>query len=542
MSRFFMPKKTILFFCASLIISFNIPNHYYPWLSFYSELIIVLGITPFIAFNLRNTNNTALSTLSIALIILLLLQYYLGIIKYKQDLLLYFIYFSYTALTLKSFSNAQIVCADKNAIWFSLVFSGIIASGLCLHQWLSLDLVSLYLLDIKYGSRPYANLGQPNHLATLLLISSIGLIYLRHKKIISIYTYLIATFFICQSLAATQSRTPILGLILVFLYYIYAKTKLKTETNTGQSLILLLLIYFSCIYINPIITATLQLDAQKITLSRDNNIKRIIYFQQGIASSLQNPFLGYGFGNIPAAQINTTLLFPPTQESFNISFHNIFSDLLAWTGAITGSILIAMLSFLFFRFIKNTNSATKIHPTSAAIAILTHGLLEFPLFYFYFTILVCFFLSPPPSPSSQKAKSKVWLLLLITTIVLSCWLAFEYIKIQKFTEIKEYQKRGYVVENKNLDDILILDIFQEKEISENINISIYQDEKTIERNENYIQREPTANNLFRHAIILFNSGNDKKSRIYIKKLCNIYTENVCKISQQKFSVLTGQEL
>ena len=45
----------------------------------------------------------------------------------------------------------------------------LISVGIAIHQWLDLQLLGLFIIELKHGDRPYAKFSEPNQLATLLI-------------------------------------------------------------------------------------------------------------------------------------------------------------------------------------------------------------------------------------------------------------------------------------------------------------------------------------------------------------------------------------
>src|SRR5690606_3347879 len=75
------------------------------------------------------------------------------------------------------------------------------------------------------GNRPYANLAQPNNLATLLILSLLSSIYLFEKKIISSFFLVPMSLITLFGVVLAQSRTSIIVCAFIVIYWLIKQVK-----------------------------------------------------------------------------------------------------------------------------------------------------------------------------------------------------------------------------------------------------------------------------------------------------------------------------
>lgn len=521
-------------------LAFLLPNHYKPWSSYHQELLFFIGFSPFLALLTLPTNifykssPKLVSVILITTILWIILQRYLNIIPYNGDAWLFFLYISIACITIKAFSTQPLQEKDWDLLWLSFIFSGILSWGMMLHQIFNLEIFQIFIIEIKPGNRPYANLAQPNHLATLLLLACIGSIYLYSKNKISLFTCILILVMIGNGIALTQTRTAPLILVTIAGFSFFLR---KTfEVRTERKLIILTLtsvILWS--FLNPLAYDLIIGQETESTISRPFNAVRIIFIEQSILATLKNPWLGYGFGQIPTAQIETIHSVNATKESFTISFHNIFADIFVWTGIPFG---IAIISTLLFSIAHATKSVRKQEDCSAIFGLLaigTHALFELPVHYAYFLLPACLFLGHlTKSPPSKKIKFELLIYFIFSiSLILSTLIGAKIAEEYAFWE-KKWEQTNYKILNfQTNSDItpprhIILDNLEDLDWLRSLDIEKDLNKTDLNRLERTVKRNPGHSELLKYAIALNMSGQKEKALHYLDILCKIYPDRFCK--------------
>lgn len=391
-------------FGSLLCLALLLPNHYQPWLSFHQEWLTVIAFSPLMAWALWRQCREAqprLPWLVVAALFGVLwaaLQWFAGRLSFYSDALLAAAYWLLLAASVLAGrqvakrNNAWFDGAGALPFWLAWVFAGILSLAVALHQWLDLSYFGLFVIDLPPGSRPFANLAQPNHLATLFLLSLTGALYLYEARKTSAPTACALIVCICFGLAMTQSRSVLLGLLLLGIVFYATRQRYRLRTP-AWGFAALIFVYLSLSLAWPWINQALLLgnDVQSV-FDRTTPGIRLIFWRSALDAIVLKPWMGWGFGQINWAQQATALAYPATHTFFS-SAHNIALDLILWMG-IPGAALIFVLLGLHVH--DGWKSAAPDHAAWAAWAGLAslcgHALVEFPLFYAYFLVPAGFLL------------------------------------------------------------------------------------------------------------------------------------------------------
>lgn len=319
-------------------------------------------------------------------------QYGLSVVGFRGDALLaagYSLSFAMAVLTGYQIQRVNTTLFDGKSLrvfWLAWVAAGVVSLGMALHQWLDLSYFGLLIAEMPRRGRPFANLAQPNHLATLLLLSVAGVLYLHETRVLSkVSTWLTLTVF-CFGLAMTGSRSVLLGMMFALLASALIRRKSVTRFP-AWGMLALFLIYLLWAALWPLLNKVLLLDnVFQATLSRTAPGIRVIYWMSAWDAFMMKPWLGWGFGQIGLAQQATALNYPATYTFFS-SAHNIVLDLLLWTGAPMCLLLIWAGAKHVSRCRSAATSGDARWTAWIGLAFIGgHAMVEFPLSYLYFLI------------------------------------------------------------------------------------------------------------------------------------------------------------
>lgn len=232
--------------------------------------------------------------------------------------------------------------------------------------------------------RPFANMAQPNHLSTFLILSIISCIYFFENKIINSKVLLCFSIILLLSVTLTQSRTAWVVFLFLSLYWLLSyKRDILRLSNKVIILHLILFIIFSVAL--PFIKGVLVKNPTISILDRaSSGHERVQIWQQAIEAIKLKPLSGYGWNQSSFAQFDTI------QNGFIkhklTSFHNIVLDILVWCGIPLGLLIIVFFSYLLIKFLINSSSSAQVCAISFVLTILVHALFEYPLSYSYFFV------------------------------------------------------------------------------------------------------------------------------------------------------------
>lgn len=370
-----------------------LPNHYYPWSAFHADAwcAVVLSVAALvIALRSRLPTTWHGPTLLVAALVFVPgLQFGLGLISFSGQAWVASAYVLGLLLSLltgqrwEQFRPSQLVELLLGAIAIASVASVLLQlqTWLNLIEWGPFDIWSMGLT----GGRPYANLGQPNQLGTLLLwgLLASAWAYVTHKIRGSIALLMACFLFI--GIALTQSRTAWLGLTF-FLMGAWAWKRHWPSKQTPWVVTAL----FALFWLYP---PLLRLLTDALLLGSDTSYfrgqiqgeLRLPAWKLFATAILERPWLGYGWTEVGHAQLAVAENFPPLYPTFGHS-HNLFLDLLLWLGLPLGLLVTGAVIWWFSSYARKVSNASEAILVMFLGAVGIHAMLEFPLQYAYFLL------------------------------------------------------------------------------------------------------------------------------------------------------------
>ncbi|WP_151957538.1 O-antigen ligase family protein [Acinetobacter guillouiae] len=388
--------KLLLFF-AGVVFSFSFLNsiHFNPWSSFLSEIICYISFLLLLLFNLiEKISKKVLIIFYFSLIPIV--QFFFGQVYYFSIAFLSFLYVASFGLMVLAGYNLSIHqnYQKKKSLMIYLsyvyIFICLCSSVIATTQWLNLSYNTQYITAMV-GNRPFANLAQPNHLATLLSMGVIGCFYLYEKK--QLNNYILATFslFFIFVVALTQSRTTWIFLLVLIIVVVYKRKIINFRLNNK------LIMMWSCIYILCILTIPFlsELLSSYFNIVKTTDVierattgyLRFEIWSQSVRAIIEKPWFGYGWNQTSAAQYTVIEKYPGAngREWFS-SAHNIVLDIIIWNGIILGSLIAFYFSLTYLIcLIKNIKIET-VFASLMILPILIHSFLEYPFKYVYFLL------------------------------------------------------------------------------------------------------------------------------------------------------------
>lgn len=399
---------SFLFFC----LSFLNPVHSLPWAGSFSEISVFIATLLLLPLFFTKQLKLPIITLPFFTIAILpLIQYAFGQIFFFSNAGLSAIYlFCFWLALIIGYNFSQNEGkADLNfnltqfLAWF-LLACGIISSLFALLQWLNLSYNIPIIMGFS-GSRPYANVAQPNHLGTLLNLAIFSGWYLYEKEKIRSPLFLMSILFLVFAIALTQSRTGylifLLGIICLFIF------KRKLNLKVCYANLFVSTIYFITIVVFlPKITLFLSryFDIQQATSVIERattGFERFKIWNQMIHAIINHPWFGYGWNQTTSAQFSVIDTYHGREWA--TSSHNFFLDILVWCGLPIGILIIVFIIWLYVGFLKNIVSIEKLFAFLIISALGFHSLLEYPLYYSYFLIPLGLFFGLAISKSNIKS-------------------------------------------------------------------------------------------------------------------------------------------
>lgn len=228
-----------------LFLSWLIPLHFLPWVSWHSEMVAFfaailfawVGVVRLISKErLRMVSFPVLAMPFMVLAVLALGQLVIGTITFGGDSLVLVLYMAlcvmcitlgfvsvrstaenvYTNETRKSNSALTLIA---KVFLLGAFASAIVAFAQVFELWDQAPWINR-MFSLR---RPGGNIGQPNQLATLLLMGMASLLFLYESDKLKAASGALISFVLCAALAMTESRTGVLSFFLLTGWYLFRR-------------------------------------------------------------------------------------------------------------------------------------------------------------------------------------------------------------------------------------------------------------------------------------------------------------------------------
>ncbi len=389
------PKYIALLACLLLICAILNPFRYAPLAGFWSEACAFAALACMAGLLYKSPLHIPKISLPMLLIATIpLVQYGFGQIIFFQDaffsgfyvLAFWFAFVvAYNLCTCYSSPHTVMVYTA-----YTFLIAGVVSCIITLCQWLNLEPQDyLLMLNLK-SNRPYANLGQPNHLATFLLMSLMACLYLFEHAKLKPYVALALVVLMLFCIALTQSRTAWLASGFIFIFLLFKLNQHIFKFNRIHLTLLFAVFWlflFSIPWLGQLASSTISAETVQTAsvIQRSSaGFERMQIWQQLWMAVLEQPWTGYGWYQVTAAQYAVTLDLPV--HVWLTSSHNIVLDILLWSGVFLGGGIVLYALYFFASLIFKAKSVHALCASLMISVVLIHALLEYPLFYAYFLL------------------------------------------------------------------------------------------------------------------------------------------------------------
>lgn len=371
------------------------PNHEPPWAAFVGELgmavsAVVLGA--WVLWVTRREPGSLPYLAMLALFAALLPWFHLasGRIPFMGIAVLASLYLAGFALVVvMGYRAAAHWSAPRvlDSIALVLVIGGVLSMGLAIYGWQRWDFLTYYFSGVFGTGRATANLNQPNHLATLLVMSLLSTGALLDAKKINRPVALALAALFGLGLAMTDSRAGLLEVLLAAALLVAMKARLQRNLRPLDIVVAVVLVFAMLplwAYLSSLGGGGAARDAASASTSIAN---RLTHWQEMLSAIQLRPWLGWGWTSTPEAQYAVAPDFPATREVLGHS-HNLVIDLLLWNGLPIGLVLVLGLFGWFGLAVKRAKDSVVLFMLALVLAVATHAMVEYPLYYTYFLLPV----------------------------------------------------------------------------------------------------------------------------------------------------------
>jgi O-antigen ligase len=436
-----------------LVGAWCLPGHYPPWPSIQHE--IAIGVVFFFlciaAWGMPNGDVGAYWPAPARWMLVLstvpLVQFLAGQLFYLTDAVVPALYIAGFALAIVLGRNMAALgpSGEQWVVRFmtAILFAAVISVVLALFQWQGAS--NLWLVDLAVGGRPYANLAQPNHLATLMILGSVGIWLNWKNEAISDGFALFLAIWLILGLALTQSRTGWLAfMILLALANAHGRRYggLVNKCKVGFVWVFLAVTNIAMTWLWILINQWLDVSSAKELQGRFSMGTRLGLWDGLSDAVTRAPWMGWGWGQVSVAQHAIALERNAGNEIVEYS-HNLLIDFCLWMGVPSAVFWALLASVWVFRRAGNCRTPLSWAMMAALIGIFVHAFTEYPLAYLYFLWPAGFLIGVMDfqcrgGPDVGGVKFFFMNDLTVTRAVffvlvsLSGWFVFEYYQVENF--------------------------------------------------------------------------------------------------------------
>lgn len=400
---------------ACVAFAWLIPNHYPPWLSFYNESCAGLGLALIAAGTLFRKGSVRVpnATWFVAAIALIpWLQLAAGQLVFSDDAWLSSLYVLAFALAIGVGSAwmardpVQAPCYLSWAALFASLFSSVIA----LNQAFQLGGFGLWSMDAFAGMRPYANLAQPNNLATLVAFGFVALFFLRESGKLSSLSVISFLVLLIPVISATQSRTALgYGPLAIVCIWFWRRHGGRFRTTPWE-----VLGVTACHWLVALSWPALQrwaLLADQVSIGdRQLQTLRFGVWRVLLDALLTQPWAGFGWLQVGAAELSASGRHEAPIELF-LQAHNILLDLAIFNGIPIALAIVVAMGYWYVSRLRAARTAAAAAGLLMISVLGLHAMLELPHYYAYFLLPIGIWVGVVDyEVRGQAAFSTRWLL------------------------------------------------------------------------------------------------------------------------------------
>jgi O-antigen ligase len=378
---------------AAIFFAWLIPNHYPPWLSFYNESCMAIGLLLLTgALYLRGIRPQlpAVAWFAVLAAAIPWLQWAGGLLPFSGDAWVASLYLLGLASAISvGFSWAGPRNTNLMLVLAAALLASATASSLMgIQQVLEGGVLGIWGIDGLPGMQAKGNLAQPNHLALALAIGLMSLLYLYERHVLGSFVsgLLLATLVV--GLGLTRSRASLLfGCVLAIGIVVLAMRNRQSFRTPIAIVAAAVSGQWLVAYCWPFLQDAMLLSWHGSLVERGIQTSRYDAWWLFIGAIKEQPWSGYGWLQTSSAQFDVAERFAPLGEQF-AQAHNIVLELLIWCGLPVG---ITIIGFGIYWGISRFLLISSLESLCAFLVIAvvgTHSLLEFPEQSAYFLIPV----------------------------------------------------------------------------------------------------------------------------------------------------------
>jgi hypothetical protein len=526
------------------------PGHYPPWTSFQQQWLAALSVAVISCAALASKGPWRWPMPSLFLLAFAgvpLLQKLAGQIVFVADAVLPAVYLAGAGLGAAAAFN---LAREKSDLWLralcvSLLAAALASSALALSQWLQVQHLWLFQVELPRGGRPYANLAQANHLATLIGIGiALTICLYEARKISAPVTALLAAW-LGFTLLMTQSKTGWLFVLILVVWHGLG------HRRAGLRLGLLPVLFGAAVFAigvwlwTPLNEAILIDEPAQLSARMDTSLRRELWSAM-LEAVFRSPWVGWGFNQVIHGQLAVAFEHDAGQRMMH-SAHTILLDLPLSVGVPLALVLFVLIVWWLVHRVRQARDPVRWSLLLALSPILCHSLTEFPLEYAYFllcgSLLVGTLHARDEAPAAPSTRKLTFALPLAGVMAMVAWIGVEYLKVEESTRQVRMVMAGIGVDkvaHAPEPDVLLLDVLRQYHRFLNSPAHSGMSEAEVRWMRAVVHRYPYPPAMLRYAVAAgLNQQHDEASRT-LRAICAIHPPLRCAEARESWQAARAQ--
>lgn len=443
-------------------VGWTVASHFLPWVSWHTELPFFLAtliaawcaLIPLMRGAQRTSVPLPAPVLPFFLLLCLtLVQFGVGQMNFLGDALVFGMYLMLCAMCLvlgfsltargRSMDSPWWIGSPLPMLSLALLVGGVASTVVAVAQVLETWETATWILRMSNLRRPGGNLGQPNHLATLLVMAMASAAYLHASKRLSHMVAVTLLVVLSAGMAITESRTGALSLFALLLWWGWKQPRIEPHGSRGWAVMVAVFFVLMFLAWPPLFCAikeTAECDALWRLGARAGNARADVW-PQLIEAAMLRPWSGWGIGQTAMAH-NAVAHAYSQGAPFSYS-HNLVLDLVLWLGWPVAGLLVLATSIWLWRRVCMTHSLDPWYGLAVALPLGVHSMLEYPFAYAYFLAPVMLALGSVESMLGVRPWLRVGVkpaagVLLLSTVLMA-WSVVEYIRVEEDFRVARFE-------------------------------------------------------------------------------------------------------
>lgn len=535
-----MSRIAFLFAALMALGSWLVPNHYPPWVSFHAEALMILaGVLALSADVLAHyrqvTQLTPLTLLALAVACVPPVQWAAGLIHFAGDAWMasaYLLAFALALILGQRLAARSGLPALLERLALLFLAASMLSVALQLYQWLRLSGLGIFAADLPPNGRPFANVGQPNHLATMLYLGLVGTLYLFERERLRAGVAAAACAFLGLGMTMTSSRTAwvSLSILLLWLFAVRQRAALRISrvalVGIAAGFIALLLSWA------PLSDVLLLSSGRTIGAQLTQDSRPLLWSTMADAV-LQQPWTGYGWNQGLVGHGRVVDMHPAGGRLFDSS-HNIVLDLMVWNGIPVALVLVAAVAAWLIARMSSARESASAYALAAIFGVVAHAMVEFPLSYAYFLIPVGILMGALQFNRDQRWEvrlpSKLLASLAVAGVVLTGAVVVEYAEVESNMRVLRFEtaRIGTHEITSEAPDLILLTQWREYLRFARAQARAGMSDDELAWMSKVAERFPYASGLLELAVARGLNGRPAQAAEALRRLCGLHTVRRCR--------------